>query len=155
MTEKKNTSEKYSPSQIPALILGIVFIVFFFWDPIADKEPSNVLEECIFVLGRYSALPMGVIFIIYGLRGSQGLKDYSNPEYARRIRLKRLIPTADVTDREASEEQEQEQEQGQGQEQEQSPLVLVVFLLGILIAAVVIAALFALVRNNPAFLTST
>ena len=151
MTEKKNTSEKYSPSQIPALILGIVFIVFFFWDPIADKEPSNVLEECIFVLGRYSALPMGVIFIIYGLRGSQGLKDYSNPEYARRIRLKRLIPTADVTDREASEEQEQEQ----GQEQEQSPLVLVVFLLGILIAAVVIAALFALVRNNPAFLTST
>ena len=91
---------------------------------------------------------MGVMFIIYGLRGRQGLKDYSNPMYAGRIRLKRLIPTADVTDREASEEQEQ------GQEQEQSPLVLVIFLLGILIAAVVIAALFSLVRNNPAFLTS-
>lgn len=149
MTEKKNTPEKYSPSQIPALILGIVFVAFYFWDPIADKEPSNVFEECIFVLGRYSLLPMGIMFVIYGLRGRQGLKDYSNPEYARRIRLKRLIPTADATDREASEEQEQ------GREQEQSPLVLVIFLLGILIAAVVIAALFSLVRNNPAFLTST
>ena len=145
MTENKNTPEKFSPSQIPALILGIVFVVFFFWDPIADKEPSNVFEEYIFVLSGYSALPMGISFVIYGLLGKRGLKDYGNPEYARRITLKRLIPTADATEPEASEEQGQER----------SAFVLVIFLIGILIAAVVLAALFSLVRNNPAFLTST